>query len=345
MSATDYMADVAIRHSVFIQRYAGGQSAVAKKQLRRLRQLIVGRINAEPTDFQLSRLKPLLNELNELAAVTFGELRSNAVREMVDFIEDEAQFTKQMFDSATKSGVNFILPSSDQLIAAVNFAKMDSPIGGRLSIDEVFQDFGIKKTKQIIQMINDGVLLGDTTPKIARNITNTLDNVAAAQLEAIVRTATNHTSSLARSELYSRNTSLLDGYIWLSTLDGRTTLVCAGRDRKSYPVSAGIYPPAHWQCRSTTIPKVNPSFSLANLHGTRPAVGAVLDHVSGRTTYGGWLRTQPKAFQDEALGKTKAQLFRKGKMKIGQFTDPTGREYTIAELRATNPLAFSAAGL
>ena len=101
-------------------------------------------------------------------------------------------------------------------------------------------------------------------------------------------------------------------------------------------------PPAHWGCRSTTIPKVKPEYDVgAKLHGKRPAIGADgVSHVSGRTTYGGWLKRQPTEFIDEALGTDRSRLFRSGKLSLDKFVDPTGREYTIKQLESLNPMSF-----
>ena len=49
--------------------------------------------------------------------------------------------------------------------------------------------------------------------------------------------------------------------------------------------------------------------------------------------------------QDEVLGKTKATLFRKGGMEIGDFVDTRGNVYNLDQLRARDAAAFARAGL
>ena len=111
------------------------------------------------------------------------------------------------------------------------------------------------------------------------------------------------------------------------------------RDGKVYPFAPNSpTPPAHWGCRSVIVPKVKKKYDLfADLDGVRPSESG---EVSTRTTYGGWLKKQPKAFVDEALGPTRGRLFRSGKVKIDGFTDPTGRVYTISELYALNDIVL-----
>ena len=65
--------------------------------------------------------------------------------------------------------------------------------------------------------------------------------------------------------------------------------------------------------------------------------------VRGRPTYGQWLRAQGAEIQNEALGPARAKLFRKGGLKIEQFTDRKGRAFTLDELRRREADAFSRA--
>ncbi len=51
------------------------------------------------------------------------------------------------------------------------------------------------------------------------------------------------------------------------------------------------------------------------------------------TNYDAWMRKQPAAFQNEVLGKTKADIFRGG-LTLDKFVDEKGKAYTIAQLKA-----------
>ncbi len=50
--------------------------------------------------------------------------------------------------------------------------------------------------------------------------------------------------------------------------------------------------------------------------------------------YNDWLKRQPKAFQDEVLGKAKADIFRSG-VPLDKFVDEKGKSYTIDQLKAS----------
>ena len=62
-------------------------------------------------------------------------------------------------------------------------------------------------------------------------------------------------------------------------------------------------------------------------------------------TYQDWLFRQPASFQDDVLGVSRARLFRRSRVRLEQFVDESGREFTIGELRRSIPAAFVEAGL
>lgn len=135
----------------------------------------------------------------------------------------------------------------------------------------------------------------------------------------------------------------------------------------------GARPPAHPACRSVMVAVID-GF---NAIGTRPAItdirtrrrreinfraearrrkvpisqvrrewaDANIGSVPSEASYQEWLRTQPAAFQDSVLGKTKGRLFRRGELPLDQFVDESGREFTLEELARTKPEQFEAAGL
>ena len=340
MSSADRLTDIATRHAVFVNRYGGGQSREAIALLDRLRVEIINRLKLEPSDFRRERLTAVLNDVESLSLRMMGNIRSTVAANAGQFAISEAEFTAGMVEQVLQPGVAFDIPSSDQLIAAVRNAPMSvSLVGSGKTLDNYLAEFAASKTAEISRILSDGVLLGDTTPEIAQRVSDLMITKQRHQVDVLVRTIINHTSSVSRNQMYADNNDILLGYEWVSTLDNRTTLTCAGRDGKLYQ-PGGPMPPAHWNCRSTTIPAVNPKFTIAQLSGERAAKGSDGPGPVGPTTYGPWLKKQSPAFQDVALGPERAALFRSGGIKIEGFTDPTGIVYTLDQLRAMHPLAF-----
>jgi len=311
--------------------------------LQRLRREILARLSLESTDIRRQRLGMLLADINQLSAATFGDIDKAVQGESLHFATSEVKFNQLLLDKNSTAAASFVIPSDVQLVTALSIQPMNATLAGsRRTIDAALKEFGLKKSKKIVQIINDGVLLGDPTPDIAAKVAENINTVQMRQVETLVRTITNHTSSVARDLTYQANSDLIESYEWVATLDGHTTLTCAGRDGKTWEVGKGPLPPAHWGCRSTTVPNINSRFSLAaGMTGQRPANGAGGPGVvSGKATYGGWLRKQPASFQDQAIGPERARLFRSGKLTIDKFTDPTGEVYTLAQLEQLHPMAF-----
>jgi len=340
MSAKQYLIDASTRHQVFLQRYAGSEAKKAINTLNRLRRDINARLSQEPTIFQTQRLTAVLNDLDKLKAAAYQTISNDVQKGVQGLVMDEADFSSTLYGKTTN--VDFGRPAEAQLMASIENAPMVAEGMRGMTIQEALKKYGGAKSTQINRLITDGVTLGKTTPEIAREVGTMMNTLHRRQLETLVRTSTNHASSVARKEVYNHNDHLLEGYEWVATLDSRTTVVCGSRDGKIYQLSDNIYPPAHWGCRSTTIPAVKDEFTLAKgMKGKRPSKGATGTKViSGKTNYGRWLKRQPKEFVDEALGVERSRLFRAGKLTLNKFVDPTGRLYTLDELRRMNEFAF-----
>jgi len=106
-----------------------------------------------------------------------------------------------------------------------------------------------------------------------------------------------------------------------------------------YKVGEGPHPALHYNCRSIRLPLINTDVAMSVSGGSRVEPDGT--KINARATYGGWLKEQPKDVQDEVLGVKRAELFRSDKLSIGKFTDDTGKVYTLEQLKAREPLAFS----
>jgi SPP1 gp7 family putative phage head morphogenesis protein len=100
-------------------------------------------------------------------------------------------------------------------------------------------------------------------------------------------------------------------------------------------------------CRSSTVPVLKSWRDLGiNRDELPPGTRASMNgQVPATQTYGEWLRDQPATVQDEALGKAKGALFRRGELPVERFVAPTGRPYTLDQLRDREARAFDKAGL
>lgn len=326
-----YIIDSATRHQIFLQRYADGKAREARRGLNRLRRKILARLSQSNTEFQSNRLGMLLADIDNLLLAGYADIGNDLRAELGKLATSEANFGRLMINKAF--GADFVLPN-DEILAAV----VDSSVIGtsKLGINDALQQLSSRKQKQIRNIIVDGVALGDSPQKIKREVHTIMNTLHRRQVSALVHTSVNHVSSVARDALYRANDRLMDGYEWVSTLDSRTTLICGSRDGQVYQVGQGPMPPAHWNCRSTTVPHI-----AGSTKGMRPSVvQGKAKQVKASTNYGAWLKKQPIEFIDEALGPERSKLFRQGKLALDKFVDPTGRVYTLKQLESMNPFVF-----
>jgi len=207
----------------------------------------------------------------------------------------------------------------------------------------------------------DGILQ-DTRNYINNNNTNS----------GVVRTTINGVQNESKRMLFEENSDTIDKLQYSATLDGRTSSICASRDGNIYKQGYEPSLPAHINCRSTYVPFIDG----IDIESTRPYVSdtrtrkerekdfrrdarengttikqerdawkkKAIGQVSDKMNYSQWLKTQSKSFQNEALGRTKAELFRNG-TPLSRFVDPTGKSYTTKELYQLDKNAFKKAGI
>ena len=344
MSSNQFLIDAASRHAIFVQRYSAGLEKEAADKLQKTLLRILGMLSAEEiTELSYGRLGSLRYEISEQLRNEIDLIGTGFFDDLVKFAESEAEFSAEMFNQAVKPDV--VTPT--QMLLPLRSSIMNVEPGTGITIGQALQQFSSAKVAQIDKLINDGYTEGLTSQQLVSKVRNIIP-LQKRQVASLVRTATNATSTIARNETLKQNADIFSGYEWVSTLDRNTSNICMARDGRIYPIlDSSPKPPAHWGCRSTIIPKVDPKYDLASsVTGKRPSVGDEgAKQVGGNVTYGGWLRTQPAGFQDEVLGPARAKLFRQGGLTVDKFVDNSGRTYTLEELRALNPLAFEKANL
>lgn len=338
--------DTLTRRQVFIQRFAGGQAKEAARILERVYKRAIAKIAENPDSLRGMRLQRLTADIRRLLDDQFDMLNDSIASGVLDFADNEAEFTARALGS--ESSVLLNTANLEAVRQAVTSSGMDTPIGtGKLTLNQALDQFAKNKKKEILTAINDGVLMGETTPEITKRVQALASKRPKRQVDALVRTAINHAGAMAKKATIQENNALFESEEWVATLDSRTTLICAGRDGNIYPVGEGPQPPAHWNCRSLRVPVLKPEFTSGSQSVKRKTETKT---VTGATKFDGWLRRQDASFQDEyfsqfANGKEKAALFRRGGLEIQQFRSEDGANYTLDDLRRLEPLAFSKANI
>lgn len=344
-TVNEVLQDLAIRHGISIEKFKGSE---VKKLLD---------ILAEADAKALEKLERRLRRLGPVELQTFGNGRVRterliAVREALDETADrafdimqanlgsimtevgKAEYAFQAAAIATTVDVadDWITPSNTLLRQLVRAR----PFEGRL-LREHTKQWSRGRKERAMAALRTAIILGDGIPEAVGRVKSVLD-ASHASAERITRTGIAHITNSARAETYIANRDVLKGVKWVATLDSRTCAVCGSLDGKVYAVATARRPPAHFNCRCVMVPITKASIGK----GMRwSSTGDVPRDV----TFPEWLKRQDIESQEDVLGVTGAQLFRKGKLKLDGFVDKSGNPFTLDELARKNVTNFKRAGL
>ena len=338
MTAELKLLERLIRHQVMIQRLSSGQIKRALPILRQLAKDLRARIAAgDATEFAMGRMLTLERDIQVLVTEATDSIQQQL--ELEAFATQEIDFTQRLLGAAVT--VDLAQGINTDMVAAVTTRRQLTLVSGdtvkRLTVPQMFDELSAAVGRDALRTVQAGVIEGRTQQDMARDVARMVTTRSRRQAETVIRTAVNGIGGAARNEVFAANSDIIEGEKWTSTLDGRTTPVCRSRDGEIYPLGQGPRPPAHYGCRSLMRPVIKEQYRLAQV-GDRASMNGPVD---SRVTYGGWLKRQPKEFQDDVLGPRRAALFRSGKLRIDQFVDDMGRALTLDELAARYDLTMS----
>lgn len=341
MSAKQFLINSAVKHQVYLQRYAGSATRQLIHFIDNLKRESLFILDNTPdlTNISKARYLKLTASLQELRTALVKDMVKGIKSDMKNLAHYEADFTKRLIDQTIKPNVGFetVVPTLRQINSAAFTEIMGASIGygtDGATVQSALQTFGSKSASQVTQAVRTGYALGKTTVEIKKNIIEILESrITDSRANTLARTITNHVASSSRQEFYKENSDIITGYQVVATLDDRTTLTCAALDGKIFPINEFEAPPYHWNCRTTFIGVVDPKYAIQLDTVQRPAKGDDGENlVSTQTTYNSWLKKQSDAFQNDVLGKERADLFRGG-MNVDKFVDSNYKPISLDELK------------
>jgi SPP1 gp7 family putative phage head morphogenesis protein len=327
------LIDIDTRHQHYLERYKTGLVNRLGKILSQIEDIVILSLSKAESHRSQARIKEIINKITDGAEKIFNDYSDTLNGELNDFTLQEMEFIAGALKRAI-TDESYTLPSINRIKSAINAR----PFSNLLLADEI-ADFSASQVKLIKNTVTRGFIEGLKNQKIIDLIIGSEEfgykdgvmNLTRTKAGRLVRTAVQHIAAVTRHEVYN-SVDVIEKYVWLSTLDGRTSAICRARDGLAYPLNKGPLPPAHPNCRSVT------SALLEEKAETDENGNEVLsDHES----YSDWLRKQSKEFQDDILGEDRAELFRKGELTLQKFVDESGRELTLEQLKATYPTAWA----
>jgi SPP1 gp7 family putative phage head morphogenesis protein len=355
LTANERLIDRAVRHAVYLERLKTGEArriiAFLNSQLfpdiariLRARLALIDERGIDTGPFTTERLRALATDIEVAASVRLGDIRDRQFTAFDQLGETEVAFAVKTMTQSLPFAFSFAGVDYPILRAAIR----ERPLQGRI-LGEWYGDLSKSLRSRIEQQIRIGVAQSETIDQLVRRLVGTraaqyTDGVfetTRREARSLVRTAVNHISSQSRELVYEENSDFVSGVLIVATLDTRTTEICMAQDGRVYPINEGWRPPGHFNCRTTTTPVLRgwKAFGLSDPPASTRA--SMNGQVPETLTYGPWLRRQSAGVQDEALGPTRAALFRSGKVEIDRFVGADDRTLNLNELRQREGLTVA----
>ena len=351
MATSETLTNANVNHQIALTRFATGET---KKLLPYLRDIIVyieARLAREGETIESKkRLNKLLADTNKKLDTIYSKYDKKEFKPTLpDVSQMELDFQES---SVNRVVINYesVVPSNEQAISAArNNPVMLGSKGGAIDFTKYTTDWKPQEIARVANRISAGFYAGETTKEISRaivglksqNFADGILNISRANIQGMVRSSINHMSTQAKESFNQKNRDLIIGYRIIATLDSRTSEICRAYDQQVFLYKDGKHhplPPFHSNCRTTTSPELSSEFDFLDKGATRASKGSEGgQQVSADLSYHQWLATQPAAFQDESLGKTKGLIFRNAGLTPDEFRKASVNQFnqglTIEQMR------------
>lgn len=351
MSSDSQYIDQTFRRSVYLERLK--QSLVNEFGLT-LNQINKVLDKLDVDNLTVKQLDKALVTLDKQLAKHLGVFADNYRDKLRDIFADCVDFEVKSLNNAYDVG---IAPLSTEVVAVAATQALIKPLflqgAEGVILDDLIKNFTENEVKRIKQVVRAGHFEGLTNQQLVQKIRGTRSSkfkdgvlqTTTRNAEAIVRTGVQTVANEARSKIAKQNSDIVIGEQIIATLDSRVSVICRSLDGRLFRVGEGRRPPFHVNCRSTFILVIDPKYAGKGNTTQR----ASKDGLVANQSYYEWLRTQPKAFQDDVLGENRAKLFRDGGLTAEQFAklnlNNNFKPMTLDEMRQREPLAFERAGI
>jgi SPP1 gp7 family putative phage head morphogenesis protein len=325
----------------------------------------------DATELTATELQGLAELQSEFVTDQLRKVLPAGSRDAVRTVEISPQFAQSVV-TTDPTQLN-VVALSDDLFAAVQGApatfSLTAAKGATITLPngevltKAFRGIAVDQAERFSQVVRNGLLTGETTPSIAKRLIGNLQfgeeaktvrqlvaaggqatAVADNQVMALVRTSINQVANSASQQVYEANQDITKKYRYVATLDSRTSSICAALDGQEFPYGKGPMPPQHFNCRSTTVPIIDPDILPPSTIAKRASADGP---VPINTSYGQWLAEKQKgetnadlrARQEKTLGPGKVPYFNRLVEKYGardamaKLVRDDGSELTLDQLR------------
>ena len=353
------LINIDTRNQVLLERLKEGENKKFTPFLKRIEKDVRGVLsNAGETIETKKKLNAILSDVTSLQKSIYDDYNKQLALDLGEIGFQQATFEGESYNKVVIDFESKI-PSAEQALTSIRVNPMQmQDFTGKQLLEPFIKDWSTKEIQRVNNAITQGFYQGQTNAQITRNIRGTkANNFNDGELarvnrsnRTIVRTAVQHASTQGRLETMKQNSDLVKQYQWVSTLDSKTSDQCTALDGRRFRIGEGPLPPIHPNCRSTTTPVLSEKFDFLDKGATRASKGDKGGkQVSTKETYFSWLKKQPVAFQNDAIGVSRSKLLRNGGLTSDEFAKLSlNRNFeamTLAEMKKKAPNVFEVAGL
>jgi len=326
--------------------------------------------------YKAARLEKLLESTEKNIAKLYNEIKTSSSEQIVRLAKVEAKKLRASYSKAVGVDIFSIELDSARFKQIADEALILGGPSGQWW-EKQAGDLQHKFTLEMQEGLARGEGLGELKKRVAGSreagYADGIMSLARRNVESLVRSAAQSVLNQARLELYRENEEVIKGLQWRSTLDLRTSPICAALDGLLWSLDGKPQghtkefqrPPAHWRCRSTIIGALRswdelarrPQLNLGDIKGKAQTVfeerlrargfdetkisqammnaRASLDgQVSRATTFEGWLKGRSESEQKSVLGVGRWELWNSGKVKLQDLVTKNLRPLSLDELEA-----------
>lgn len=230
------------------RRLEAENDAGAEARLKALR-------NAGAYGSRLKRLGDLLQQVSHIMTSVYSQTEKAVTGVLKDIASDS--YLKTIYDFQQRIGTGFSVSHIDPKV-------VDKILKTNWS-GKHFSKRLWDNTDRLAEKVKEEMVLGALTGKTEREMAEDISTeMGRGMMESrrLVRTESCHVSAEVNAQAYEDVD--IEMYMYLATLDLRTSSICRELDGKRFPVKdhqAGVnYPPMHPWCRSTTIAIVDEEY-------------------------------------------------------------------------------------
>jgi SPP1 gp7 family putative phage head morphogenesis protein len=312
-----------------IKKLKAGVTTVEQKELLELLESYAYRA-------RIDRLQELQNEISLLMKNTYQQEKNFNTSHYVNLAQES--FYKSMFDVQQMSGHGFNF-------SGLSPTKIDKLLNSKWS-GENYSNRIWKNTQALAQDVKEELLIDLLTGRSNKESSKIIQNKFAqgsSVARRLVRTESNYIAN--EMEMLSYEESGIETYIFVATLDLKTSKVCQGLDGKRFKVKDRKpnvnCPPMHPWCRSTTICNITDE-ELANMkRRARNPITGKNELVPANMTYDQWYKKYVEGNPDAQLIEKKVknltadkEQFKRYKKELGEHAPKDIEEFQ--NLKYTN---------